>query len=58
MVCNKPKELKKYSKDLDKVGSFEDFLEIDEVIDDICYDIATCKHICGNKYCQGLQETL
>lgn len=58
MTCEKAKELKKIEKILNKKHSFDEWSEINEVVEEICFSIATCDKKCGNKDCQGLQETL
>ena len=56
--CETVKELKKFSKKLDKVKSFDEWELINDITEDLCYNIATCKTKCGNNYCKGLQKTL
>lgn len=51
--CNLAKNLRKYSNV--RYSCYEDFEERIEIIDDLCYKIATCNKNCDNEFCKGLQ---
>lgn len=56
-MCENKNELQRISKILDNCRSFDEWSEVNEVAEELCYKIATCSKRCGSDYCKGLQET-
>ena len=57
MVCGKPNDLQNMEKALEDETRIAYWDEIAYEIDKVCQEITHCPNKCGNKFCQGLQDS-
>lgn len=58
MSCENAKELAKIGELMDNVHSYDEWAELNEIAEELCFKISNCDIKCGNKACYGLQNEL
>ena len=56
-MCENKNKLLKISNKLNKCKSYDEWEYYNDIAEDLCYKIATCKTKCNSDYCRDLQET-
>lgn len=57
MSCEKAQELAKISKKMENTHSYDEWEELNEIAEELCYKISICTTKCGNNACYGLQNS-